>query len=124
MAAMLLLGAVNWVRNLAFFTDLALTDQLVLLRSAWCELFVLSAAQSSMPLYVAPLLAAAGFRATAMLTDSLVDFVDNVRIFQDQVEKLKGLRADIAEYSCLRTIVIFSPGALIKSNTCINHQVY
>lgn len=87
------------------------TDQVGLLRLSWSELFILNAAQCSVPLNVAPLLAAAGFHATnPMVADRVVAFMDHVRVFQDQVDKLKALRVDSAEYSCLKAIVLFSSG--------------
>jgi len=84
-----------------------------LLRLAWSELFVLNAAQCSMPLHVAPLLAAAGLHASPMAADRVVAFMDHIRVFQDQVEKLKALHVDSAEYSCLKAIVLFSSGQLM-----------
>jgi len=63
-----------------------------------------------MPLHVAPLLAAAGLHASPMAADRVVAFMDHIRVFQDQVEKLKALRVDSAEYSCLKAIVLFSSG--------------
>ena len=78
---------------------------------AWSELFVLNAAQCSMPLHVAPLLAAAGLHASPMAADRVVAFMDHIRIFQEQVEKLKALHVDSAEYSCLKALVLFSSGS-------------
>ena len=91
LAARLLFSAVEWARNIPFFPDLQITDQVALLRLSWSELFVLNAAQSSMPLHVAPLLAAAGLHASPMAADRVVAFMDHIRIFQEQVEKLKAL---------------------------------
>ena len=110
LAARLLFSAVEWARNIPFFPDLQITDQVALLRLSWSELFVLNAAQSSMPLHVAPLLAAAGLHASPMAADRVVAFMDHIRIFQEQVEKLKALHVDSAEYSCLKAIVVFSSG--------------
>jgi len=87
------------------------TDQVALLRLAWSELFVLNAAQCSMPLHVAPLLAAAGLHASPMAADRVVAFMDHIRIFQEQVEKLKALHVDSAEYSCLKALVLFTSGS-------------
>jgi len=70
-----------------------------------------------MPLHVAPLLAAAGLHASPMAADRVVAFMDHIRIFQEQVEKLKALHVDSAEYSCLKAIVLFSSG--MWSYTCI-----
>jgi len=91
------------------------TDQVGLLRLSWSELFILNAAQCSMPLHVAPLLAAAGLHASPMAADRVVAFMDHIRIFQEQVEKLKALHVDSAEYSCLKAIVLFSSGSLYVS---------
>ena len=110
LAARLLFSAVEWARNIPFFPDLQVTDQVALLRLSWSELFVLNAAQCSMPLHVAPLLAAAGLHASPMAADRVVAFMDHIRIFQEQVEKLKALHVDSAEYSCLKAIVLFSAG--------------
>lgn len=111
LAARLLFSAVEWARNIPFFPDLQVTDQVALLRLSWSELFVLNAAQCSMPLHVAPLLAAAGLHASPMAADRVVAFMDHIRIFQEQVEKLKALHVDSAEYSCLKAIVLFSSDA-------------
>ncbi|EPQ10970.1 COUP transcription factor 1 [Myotis brandtii] len=45
LAARLLFSAVEWARNIPFFPDLQITDQVSLLRLTWSELFVLNAAQ-------------------------------------------------------------------------------
>lgn len=93
--------------------DLQVTDQVALLRLVWSELFVLNASQCSMPLHVAPLLAAAGLHASPLAADRVVAFMDHIRIFQEQVEKLKALHVDTAEYSCLKAIVLFTTGKLL-----------
>lgn len=112
LAARLLFSAVEWARNIPFFPDLQVTDQVALLRLVWSELFVLNASQCSMPLHVAPLLAAAGLHASPMAADRVVAFMDHIRIFQEQVEKLKALHVDSAEYSCLKAIVLFTTGRI------------
>jgi nuclear receptor subfamily 2 group F protein 3 len=45
-----------------------------------------------------------------MSADRVVAFMDHIRIFQEQVEKLKALHVDSAEYSCLKAIVLFTSG--------------
>ncbi|XP_022213397.2 steroid receptor seven-up isoform X2 [Drosophila obscura] len=113
LAARLLFSAVEWAKNIPFFPELQVTDQVALLRLVWSELFVLNASQCSMPLHVAPLLAAAGLHASPMAADRVVAFMDHIRIFQEQVEKLKALHVDSAEYSCLKAIVLFTTGKLL-----------
>ncbi|XP_005991702.1 nuclear receptor subfamily 2 group F member 5 [Latimeria chalumnae] len=112
LAARLLFSAIEWAKSIPFFPDLQLGDQVSLLRMTWSELFVLNAAQCSMPLHVAPLLAAAGLHASPMSADRVVAFMDHIRVFQEQVEKLKALHVDSAEYSCLKAIVLFTPDAV------------
>ncbi|CAB0009776.1 unnamed protein product [Nesidiocoris tenuis] len=116
LAARLLFSAVEWARNIPFFPDLQVTDQVALLRLVWSELFVLNASQCSMPLHVAPLLAAAGLHASPMAADRVVAFMDHIRIFQEQVEKLKALHVDSAEYSCLKAIVLFTTASTLIGN--------
>lgn len=115
LAARMLFSAVEWARNIPFFPDLQVTDQVALLRLTWSELFVLNAAQCSMPVHVAPLLAAAGLHASPMSADRVVAFMDHIRVFQEQVEKLKVLHVDSAEYSCIKAIVLFTTGRLSPS---------
>jgi nuclear receptor subfamily 2 group F protein 3 len=109
-AARLLFSAVEWSKNIPGFPDLQITDQVALLKLVWSELFVLNASQCSLPLHVAPLLAAAGFHAAPIAADKVVSFMDHIRIFQEQVEKLKALHTDTAEYSCMKAIVLFTTG--------------
>ncbi|XP_073180632.1 nuclear receptor subfamily 2 group F member 6 isoform X6 [Lepidochelys kempii] len=111
LAARLLFSTVEWARNIPFFPELPVSDQVALLRLSWSELFVLNAAQSALPLHMAPLLAAAGFHASPMSAERVVSFMDQIRIFQDQVEKLNRLQVDSAEYSCLKAIALFTPDA-------------
>ncbi|XP_053722272.1 COUP transcription factor 2-like [Synchiropus splendidus] len=111
LAARMLFSAVEWARNIPFFPDLQVSDQVALLRLTWSELFVLNAAQCSMPVHVAPLLAAAGLHASPMSADRVVAFMDHIRLFQEQVEKLKVLHVDSAEYSCIKAVVLFTTDA-------------
>ena len=92
-----------------------MTDQVALLRLVWSELFVLNAAQCNMPLHIAPLLAAAGLHASPMAADRVVAFMDHIRIFQEQVEKLKALHMDVAEFSCMKSVVLFTTGQQNKN---------
>ncbi|KAG5848055.1 hypothetical protein ANANG_G00132770 [Anguilla anguilla] len=111
LAARLLFSTIEWARSIPFFPELPLSEQVALLRLSWSELFILNAAQSALPLHVAPLLAAAGFHASPMSAERVVSFMDQVRLFQDQVDKLTRLQVDSAEYSCLKAIALFSPDA-------------
>merc|ERR1719189_2352190 len=122
-AARLLFSAVEWARNIPGFPELQVTDQVALLRLVWSELFVLNAAQCSMPLHIAPLLAAAGLHASPMAADRVVAFMDHIRIFQEQVEKLKGLHVDAAEYSCMKAIALFTTDAIGLTDSSVVEQL-
>ncbi|ROL44704.1 Nuclear receptor subfamily 2 group F member 6 [Anabarilius grahami] len=111
LAARLLFSTIEWARNIPYFPELPVSEQVALLRLSWSELFILNAAQSALPLHMAPLLAAAGFHSSPMSAERVVSFMDQVRVFQDQVEKLTRLQVDSAEYSCLKAIALFSPDA-------------
>ncbi|XP_056598753.1 nuclear receptor subfamily 2 group F member 6a isoform X1 [Triplophysa dalaica] len=111
LAARLLFSIIEWARNIPYFPELPVSEQVALLRLSWSELFILNAAQSALPLHMAPLLAAAGFHSSPMSAERVVAFMDQVRVFQDQVEKLTRLQVDSAEYSCLKAIALFSPDA-------------
>lgn len=110
LAARLLFSTIEWARNIPYFPELPVSEQVALLRLSWSELFILNAAQSALPLHTAPLLAAAGFHSSPMPADRVVSFMDQVRVFQDQVDKLTRLQVDSAEYSCLKAIALFTPG--------------
>ena len=45
-----------------------------------------------------------------MAADRVVAFMDHIRIFQEQVEKLKSLHLDVAEFSCLKAVVLYTTG--------------
>lgn len=110
-AARVLFGAVEWARKIPYFPALPVDDQVAILRLTWCELFMLNWGQCSMPLHVIPFLASTSLHNTPMPADSVAIFMDNVRIFQDQMERLKALRIHPAEYSCLKAIVLFNSEA-------------
>lgn len=110
LAARLLFSTVEWARHAPFFPELPAADQVALLRLSWSELFVLNAAQAALPLHTAPLLAAAGLHAAPMAAERAVAFMDQVRAFQEQVDKLGRLQVDAAEYGCLKAIALFTPG--------------
>jgi len=122
-AARILFSAVEWARNIPGFPELQVTDQVALLRLVWSELFVLNAAQCSMPLHIAPLLAAAGLHASPMAADRVVAFMDHIRIFQEQVEKLKGLHLDVAEFSCMKAVVLFTSDACGLTDSSVVEQL-
>ncbi|XP_045534716.1 protein dissatisfaction [Papilio machaon] len=106
-SARLLFMAVRWVRCLAPFQALAPGDQLVLLRAAWKELFLLHLAQWAAPWDLAPLLAAPAAR-TRLPPDPLADLELNT--LQEILCRFRQIAPDGSECGCMKAIVLFSPG--------------
>ncbi|XP_064898949.1 COUP transcription factor 1-like [Columba livia] len=112
LAARLLFSAVEWAKGVPFFPELPLADQAALLRGGWSELFALNAAQAALPVHAGPLLAAAGLHAAPGAgAERVVAAMEQARLFQEQVEKLRALRVDAAEFACLKALALFSPDA-------------
>jgi nuclear receptor subfamily 2 group F protein 3 len=110
LAASLLFGAVEWARNIPFFRELTLNDQCLLLQVSWNELFLLNASQCHMPIQATQLLILNGIHTNTIDTDKVQTYLDQTRKFQEQVEKFKLMHLDHAEYSCLKAIILFTPG--------------
>ncbi len=121
MAARLLFNAVDWARNVPFFSALATTDQVALLRNCWSELFILSTAQHCSTFQFNPRSLANfgngensnggmvnGKRSPDEVANS--NNQDNLKMFEDLIEKFKTLQTDAAEFSCLKALVLFNPG--------------
>ena len=117
LGARLLVSIVEWAKNIPFFSELTLPDQSILLRSCWSELFILSTAQHCSPFHMAQPLTISALTPPSS-SDLLAsnngsmsfDFVENFQLFEEQVEKLKNLHIDSAEFCCLKAIILFNPG--------------
>lgn len=111
-AVQLLYMSVTWARNIPTFLDLPFRDQAILLEEGWSELFVLSAAQFSLPVDMGPLLSAAGLQVDKAPTDKIVAGMADIRLLQNVVGRFKRVQIDSTEYACLKAIVLFKPGRL------------
>ena len=109
-AVQLLYMSVTWARNIPTFLDLPFRDQAILLEEGWSELFVLSAAQFSLPVDMGPLLSAAGLQVDKAPTDKIVAGMADIRLLQNVVARFKRVQIDSTEYACLKAIVLFKPG--------------
>ena len=126
MAARLLFNAVDWARNVPFFSALASTDQVALLRNCWSELYILSTAQHCSTFQFNPRsLAQVGINSNGngdtgtngmvngkRSPDESSNNQDSLKMFEDLIEKFKTLQTDAAEFSCLKALVLFNPGML------------
>lgn len=111
-AVHLLYMSVTWARNIPTFLDLPFRDQAILLEEGWSELFVLSAAQFSLPVEMGPLLSAAGLQVDKAPTDKIVAGMADIRLLQNIIARFRRVQIDSTEYACLKAIVLFKPGEL------------
>ena len=111
-AVHLLYMSVTWARNIPTFLDLPFRDQAILLEEGWSELFVLSAAQFSLPVDMGPLLSAAGLQVDKAPTDKIVAGMADIRLLQNVIARFRRMQIDSTEYACLKEIVLFKPGEL------------
>ncbi|KXJ21360.1 COUP transcription factor 2 [Exaiptasia diaphana] len=115
----LLVSAVEWAKNIPFYSDFSIADQSILLRGCWSELFILNAAQHYSPFYITQPLSTSVQNSTDF-QNSIISSFDcqnsNMKMFEEQVEKLRALQIDPAEFACLKAIVLFNSGATFISN--------
>lgn len=104
-AARLLFMNVKWAKNVPAFTNLPLSDQLLLLEESWRELFVLGSAQFLFPTDLTRLVHDS--EALSRHPERAVSFLHEVKLFQETLTKFAQIRVDAHEYSCLRAIVLF-----------------
>lgn len=115
-AARLLFMSVKWARNIPSFVNLPFRDQVILLEEGWRELFIMGAVQWSLPLEVAPLLAAAGMHVENTQAEKIVGTMANIRQLQEISSRFRALQVCEAEFACLKAIVLFKSGRKIHIN--------
>ncbi|KAK2492004.1 hypothetical protein MC885_011917 [Smutsia gigantea] len=111
LASRMLFSAIEWARKIPFFPDLLINDQVALLRFTWSELFILNSAQFSFPLDIIQLLVNTSLQVSPMSDGQVVTFMNHIRIYEEQVQKLRALQVDSVEYSCLKAMVLFTSDA-------------
>ena len=99
-AARLLFMNVRWAQNVPAFLSLPYKDQLALLEETWRELFVLSAAQFSLPVE------AAAAAAASVVDETTVTVLAELKAFQEAMGKFQAMQVDATEFACLRAIVL------------------
>ncbi|EFO22281.1 hypothetical protein LOAG_06205 [Loa loa] len=93
----LLFLAIKWAKNLPSFASLSFRDQLKLLKENWCDLFLLSVFQWSLPMEKCPLL-------NALQTDP-----SSFRYLNDLFFRIRTYGIDHGEFACLKALVLFRP---------------
>ncbi|XP_076090891.1 nuclear receptor subfamily 2 group E member 1-like [Mytilus galloprovincialis] len=110
-AARLLFMCVKWARSIPSFLQLPFRDQAILLEESWCELFILSAAQWSLPIDIGTLMTNNGYSLDANTGDRSFLIAAQLRLVQDIISRLNANRVDTTEYACLKALVLFKPEA-------------
>ncbi|XP_050735207.1 photoreceptor-specific nuclear receptor-like isoform X2 [Eriocheir sinensis] len=104
-AAKLLFLGVKWARSIPSFMQLPFRDQAILLEESWSELFVVAAAQWSLPLDQGLV---RGVEPSGEHEAALARTVEGMR---DVITRLHALRVDHTEYACLKALILFRPEA-------------
>lgn len=99
---------VEWAKQIPHFTELALDDQVALLKGGWNELLIMGFAHRSINIQDGIQLANGVIvsRENAY-TSGLGDIFDRVLI--ELVSKIQEMQMDKTELGCLRSIVLFNP---------------
>lgn len=116
-AARLLFMNVRWAKSVPAFTSLPSRDQVILLEESWRELFVLGAAQFSLPIEAGTLMTALGLGPFAGMgsvsSERQLGLLGEIKAFQETVAKFKQMNVDATEYACLRAVILFKTCKLI-----------
>ena len=118
----------RWAKTVPAFTFLPYSDQIILLEESWRELFVLAAAQFTLPIEASTLMTAldltnspfdhmsglSGCTPSSVNSERQRNFLDQIEIFQETVAKFKQMNVDTTEYACLRAVILFKTCKLIK----------
>ena len=110
-AAQLLFMNVNFLKNLTPFTQLPLSDQLLLFENSWREFFIMGIAEHLLPINFTQLLFAYEFLNTACHEPkskiSTETMIREIEAFQDVLNKFIQMRVDNNEFVYLRAIVLY-----------------
>ena len=105
-AARLLFMNVRWAQHVPAFTSLPYRDQLLLLEESWRELFILSAAQFSLPVEVAALQISSNSASNNADSQDLISTLSDLKNFQEAIAKFQNMNVDATEFACLRAIIL------------------
>jgi nuclear receptor subfamily 2 group E member 1 len=110
-AAQLLFMNVNFLKNLTPFTQLPLSDQLLLFEESWKEFFIMGIAEHLLPINFTQLLFAYEFLNTACHEPkskiSTETMIREIEAFQEILNKFIQMRVDSNEFVYLRAIVLY-----------------
>ena len=106
-AARLLFMNVRWAQHVPAFTSLPYRDQLLLLEESWRELFILSAAQFSLPIEIAALqISSSATTSNPSNSPTIVSTLGDLKNCHEAIGKFQGMNVDATEFACLRAIIL------------------
>ncbi|XP_052788687.1 nuclear receptor subfamily 2 group E member 1-like [Mya arenaria] len=115
-AAKLLFMMIKWARNIPPFLSLPFSDQAILLEESWSELFILFAAQWSLPIEVGALMSTLGCPPTDQ-SERALHLMTELRALNNLINRFAAMRVDPTEYACLKALVLFKPEVKGLRNT-------
>ncbi|XP_077404652.1 retinoic acid receptor RXR-beta-A isoform X2 [Vanacampus margaritifer] len=118
---------VEWAKRIPHFSELALDDQVILLRAGWNELLIASFSHRSISVKDGILLATGlhvhRSSAHSAGVGAIFDRAHNAevgaifdRVLTELVSKMRDMQMDKTELGCLRAIILFNPDAKGLSN--------
>ena len=99
---------VEWAKRIPHFTELAIEDQALLLRSGWNELLIAAFSHRSIDIEDAIILSAGLTLHKNSAQQAGVGPIFE-RVLSELVYKMKSMRMDKTELGCLRAIILFNP---------------
>ncbi|XP_042564291.1 retinoic acid receptor RXR-alpha-B isoform X2 [Clupea harengus] len=106
---------VEWAKRIPHFSELALDDQVILLRAGWNELLIASFSHRSIAVKDGILLAT-GLHVHRNSAHSAGVGAIFDRVLTELVSKMRDMQVDKSELGCLRAIVLFNPDSKGLSN--------
>ncbi|XP_064804483.1 retinoic acid receptor RXR-alpha-B-like [Oncorhynchus masou masou] len=110
-----LFNLVEWAKMIPHFSELALDDQVILLRAGWNELLIASFSHRSITVNDSILLAnGLQLHRNSAHSAGVGSIFD--RVLTELVSKMRDMLMDKSELGCLRAIVLFNPDSKGLSN--------
>ncbi|XP_041756326.1 retinoic acid receptor RXR-alpha-B isoform X3 [Coregonus clupeaformis] len=103
-----LFSLVEWAKMIPHFSELALNDQVILLRAGWNELLIASFSHRSITVNDSILLAT-GLHVHRNSAHSAGVGAIFDRVLTELVCKMRDMQMDRSELGCLRAIILFNP---------------
>ncbi|KAK6312821.1 hypothetical protein J4Q44_G00161680 [Coregonus suidteri] len=110
-----LFSLVEWAKMIPHFSELALNDQVILLRAGWNELLIASFSHRSITVNDSILLAT-GLHVHRNSAHSAGVGAIFDRVLTELVCKMRDMQMDRSELGCLRAIILFNPDSKGLSN--------